>query len=464
MNRRIVQALPILAIIVLAACSSDSVSQSLVPQTQSLAEQNAMPPDALTGPASGDIPFLTTNPVRRLCALPESSDRMECLSLVRTDVVPTLQEQPQVSGDAEKCPFTKGEGYCPIDLQEAYKLPSLSRGYARVVAIVDAYGYHHAASDVAFYRKTMGLRACSTESKCLRIVNQEGKSSPLPPEPPPSDDWKGEQSLDLDMVSAICPNCKIILVQTNDNGTNNLYTGVKEAGALHAKYIGASWGGGPEGGDDPRFHQPGVVISAAAGDNGGGGPYGGPAQPCTFTYVVCVGGTHLVRADGKRGWSETVWNDFTFYACGGPCGATGSACSTKIAKPMWQTDKGCHMRSAADTSATASLRSPVIVYNSEEPYPTHCTPPNCFWDYGGTSASTQIISAVFALGGNANFGQGASYVWKHRTGNLYDVTLGNNIDPRQGITCASHVPYICTAKFGYDGPTGLGTPNGIGAF
>jgi hypothetical protein len=252
------------------------------------------------------------------------------------------------------------------------------------------------------------------------------------------------------------------IAQTNNNDTNNLYTGVKTAGSLHAKYIGASWGSGPEGGDNSIFHQPGVVISAAAGDNGGGGRYGGgPIQPCTYTYVVCVGGTHLVRANNKRGWSETVWNDWTFDACGGPCGATGSACSTKIAKPQWQTDQGCHMRSAADTSANASLRSPVIVYNSEE---DHCTPPDCFFDFGGTSSSTQIISAVFALGGNAGLGQGASYVWNHRTNNLYDVVKGNNLDPGLGVICASRVTYICTARYGFDGPTGLGTPKGIGAF
>ena len=119
------------------------------------------------------------------------------------------------------------------------------------------------------------------------------------------------------------------------------------------------------------------------------------------------------------------------------------------------------MRSAADASATASLRSPVIVYNSEE----GCSPPACFWLFGGTSASTQIISAVFALGGSAaNYGQGASYVWKHRTNNVYDVTQGNNLDPRLGVICASHVTYICTARYGFDGPTGLGTPRGIGAF
>ena len=230
------------------------------------------------------------------------------------------------------------------------------------------------------------------------------------------------------MVSAICPNCKIVYVQTNNDYTNNLYAGVKAAGAL-AKYIGNSWGGKPEGADNPTFHQAGHVIVAAAGDNGGGGRSGGPIQPCTFTYVVCVGGTHLVRAVGKRGWSETVYNDLNDNSCGGSCGATGSACSTKIAKPSWQTDKDCHMRSAADISATASLRAPVIVYNSE----IGCTPPNCFWLFGGTSASTQIIAATYALAGNASTQDGASDLWKNHKGHVYDVTKGNNVDSNLGI-------------------------------
>jgi Subtilase family len=461
-NRKIPQALPVLAILALAACSSGATNQPLVPANPSLGQTAASPPDALAGPESGDVPFLTLNPVRRLCPTAHNPNRMECFAMVRTDVVPVVQIAPDARTDAERCPFT--EGYCPNDLQAAYDLPSLREGKDKVVAIVDAYGYSHAASDLAYFRKTMGLKACDTQTKCLRIVNQEGKTSPLPHEPPPSDDWRGEDSLDLDMVSGICPNCKIIFVEANDNSTSNLYTGVKTAGSLGVKYIGVSWGGSPEGPDSPIFDQNGVVISAAAGDNGGGGRYGGgPIQPCTYTYVICVGGTHLVHAKNKRGWSETVWNDWTFDECGSgsPCGATGSACSTKIAKPSWQTDKGCKMRSAADTSATASLRAPVIVYNSEI---ESCSPSQCFWLFGGTSASTQIIAAVFALAGNAASQNGGSYFWKHHSGHVNNVTVGNNLDPALGVTCASSVKYICTARVGFNGPTGWGTPEGLGAF
>ncbi len=456
-NRSFVRALSLLTIVALGACSGGGMTPSLLPS-------GATPGLSVAG--DGDVPFFGAYPVRSLCSQ-TLRDRARCFAMVRNDVAPHLlgmapDELVASNGEVQDCRSIFSEGYCPIDLQHAYHFSSLIAGYNKTVAIVDAYGYAHAASDMAVYRKTMGLKACTEASKCLRIVNQNGQSSPLPPEPPKSDDWKGEQSLDLDMVSAICPNCKIILVQANNDYTTNLYPAVKTAGRLGAKYVGASWGIKEFGGDNADFDQSGVVIAAAAGDNGGGGSYGGgPYQPCTYTYVVCVGGTHLVTAANKRGWSETVWNDWTYDACGGPCGATGSGCSKDIGKPSWQTDKQCTMRSAADISASASLRSPVIVYNSEE-NGGNC-PSHCFWLYGGTSASTQIIAAAFALAGNAATQSGASEIWKKHLGNTFDVVSGNNLDANLGVTCASNVHYICTAQFGFDGPTGWGSPNGIGS-
>ncbi|MFZ1017225.1 MAG: S8 family serine peptidase [Candidatus Cybelea sp.] len=456
-NRASVRVLSLLAILALGACSSGATAPSLLP--------NATSP-GLPVADDGDAPFQSVDPVRNLCSAPATDDRARCFAMVRTDVAAGATPMLATAGvqpaeEVQNCRDLFSKGYCPIDLQTAYGLPSLTNGFEKVVAIVDAYGYHHAAADLAQYRKTMGLKPCTTESKCLRIVNQSGQSSPLPPEPPLSDDWKGEQSLDLDMVSAICPHCKIILVQSKDDYTNDLYAGVATAGKLGAKYVGASWGVKEFGGDDGTFHQAGVVIAAAAGDEGGGGSKGGPQQPCTYTYVVCVGGTHLVRSNNKRGWTETAWNDWSYDACGGPCGATGSGCSTKIAKPSWQTDGLCGKRVEADISASASLRSPVVVYNSEEgggPCPN-----NCFWLYGGTSASAQIIAAAYALAGDAGTQSGASYLWKHHMGHVYDVLAGNNIAPKLGINCASSVKYICYARTGFDGPTGWGSPHGLGA-
>ena len=453
-SRASVRVVSLMVIFALGACSRAGLAPSLLPNV-------AAPNVGLVD--NGDVPFVGPDPVRRLCSETAGGNRARCFAMARTDIALGAAPALAQRGELQDCRQVFSEGYCPIDLQHAYKLPSLTKGSGRLVAIVDAYGYHQAASDVAEYRKVMGLKPCTESTKCLRIVNQNGESSPLPNEPPPNDDWKGEQSLDLDMVSAICPNCKILLVQTDNDEVDNLYDGVRTAGRLGAKYIGASWGIAEYGGDNAIFNQHGVVIAAAAGDNGGGGRYGGgPYQPCSYTYVVCVGGTHLVTAHNARGWSETVWNDWTFDECGGPCGATGSGCSKKIAKPAWQMGISCTMRSESDISATASLRAPVIVYNSEEGG-GRC-PSYCFGLYGGTSASAQIISAIFALAGNAATQTGAEGIWKHHTGHTYGVTLGNNVDSNIGVTCASGIHYICYARVGWDGPTGWGTPNDLGAF
>jgi hypothetical protein len=466
-NRAIVVAFSLSGILAFSSCTNGSMGGMMPQNAPMTAQDQSLPADALIGPDSGDVPFQSANPVVRLC--PAVAGQMACLALLRTDVQPPLDPAQLVGSDAEKCPFQKPiPGYCANNLQDAYKLPSLTAGKDKVVAIVDAFGYKHVASDLDMYRSTMGLPACKTSDKCFRVLNQDGKSSPLPPQGSGSNSgWLGEESLDVDMVSAICPHCKIVLIQTNSNYTTDLYAGEKTAEKL-AKFVSNSWGGGPEGSDDPIFHKPGTVITAAAGDCGGGYTAscggGGPQQPCSYTYVVCVGGTHLIRAHNARGWDETVWNDWTYDECGGPCGATGSGCSIKIAKPAWQTDKGCKMRSEADVSATAAVSAPVIVYNSELVGASGaCTPPNCFWLFGGTSVSTPIITSVFALADNPAAQNGAEGIWKHHD-DLYNVTMGNNLNKALGVKCASKISYICHARVGFSGPVGWGTPHGISAF
>ena len=104
-------------------------------------------------------------------------------------------------------------GYGPSDLQSAYKLPSATAGSGQTVAIVDAFNDPKAESDLGVYRSTFGLSPCTTANGCFGKVNQSGGTTyPL------SDiGWSQEISLDLDMVSAICPKCHIWLVEANDN-------------------------------------------------------------------------------------------------------------------------------------------------------------------------------------------------------------------------------------------------------
>src|ERR671939_763487 len=120
-------------------------------------------------------------------------------------------------------------GYGPADLQSAYKLPSSTAGSGQTVAIVDAFDDPTAESDLAQYRSSYGLSACTTANGCFRKVNQNGGTLPMPA---PSPDWALEISLDLDMVSAVCPNCHILLVESNTNLDSDLYTAEDTAARL----------------------------------------------------------------------------------------------------------------------------------------------------------------------------------------------------------------------------------------
>ncbi|HEX6699120.1 MAG TPA: S53 family peptidase [Gaiellaceae bacterium] len=331
-----------------------------------------------------------------------------------------------VKGDAS--PFASGpSGYGPADLQSAYALPSATAGAGQTVAIVDAFDDPTAEQDLAQYRSFYGLPPCTTANGCFRKVNQNGGTLPMPP---PSADWSLEISLDLDMVSATCPNCKILLVESNTNLDSDLYTAEDTAARLGANTVSNSWGGSEYSGqtaDDAHFNHPGVAITASSGDSGYGVSY-----PAASRYLTAVGGTSLTRGGGTRGWTESAWS------------GAGSGCSAYDAKPAWQTDTGCSRRTVADVSAVADPNTGVAVLFG-----------GLWWTVGGTSASSPIIASVYALAGNASTVNAGSYPYSHTAG-LFDVTSGSN------GTCSP--TYLCHGAAGYDGPTGLGTPNGVSGF
>ena len=334
-------------------------------------------------------------------------------------------------------------GWEPADLQDAYNLPSAYRGDGQTVGIVDAFDDSTAESDLAVYRSAYSLPPCTTANGCFRKVNQDGTSSHYPAK---DDGWSGEISLDVDMVSAICPRCHIVLVETDDNSLLNLATGAQTAAALGAKYVSNSYGGsedGSETGFDSFYRQDGVIVTASTGDSGYGSQY-----PAASPNVVAVGGTSLLKSSSARGWAEIAW-------MGG-----GSGCSMFEAKPAWQRDTGCAQRSEADVSAVADPYTGVQIYDShpDSGLATACQT-NHWCVIGGTSASSPIIAAVYALAGPPpnSSSHGASYPYANPE-LLNDIVGGTN------STTGCSPSYICNAGPGYDGPTGLGTPNGIGAF
>jgi hypothetical protein len=442
-KNRLLATLALLTLAAASACSGGG-RQAFVPAAQ---PGDALQP--LETPAQGYYPMRGANAARPICGRPAHPEQMRCFAWMRTDLVPDTIVENGVP---------KGVGYSPADVAAAYGLKQ-KRGANQTVATVDAYGYSQAESDLAFYRKAAGLPPCTTANGCLHIVNQHGAAAPLPqPNSNPNDDWRGEQALDLDAISASCPKCKIVLVQTNSDYSSDLAAGVTTAvTVMHANVVSNSYGGSESTAYAANYNYPGHLILAAAGDNGGGLlDGGGPQSPCTLATVVCVGGTHLVRASNARGWKESVWNDLASNACGGSCGGTGSGCSAIIPKPSWQTDAGCPHRSSVDVSAVASVYTPLAVYSVLFKQ----FPPYSAWaGYGGTSLSTPLLAGMFALAGNAATRHGAQEIWQAHAA-FNDVLAGTNVVTSVSGPCASAVLYICKAGKGYDGPTGWGTPVG----
>ncbi|MFJ3172038.1 putative Ig domain-containing protein [Streptomyces roseus] len=387
----------------------------------------AAPSVASAGPGEANASASAAVHTERLCSEPARAGWMACHALARTDVRQDLGLSPGLLPS----------GYGPADLQSAYALPA-SAGAGATVAIIDAYDDPKAESDLAAYRTQYGLPACTTANGCFRKVGQNGGTS----YPAADSGWAGEISLDVDMVSAVCPQCHILLVEANQPSTEDLGAAVNRAVTMGAKYVSNSYGG-PEDSTDPAsdatyFNHPGVAITVSSGDSGYGVEY-----PAASQYVTAVGGTSLSRASGTpRGWSESVWGT----ASGG--NGAGSGCSGFTTKPSWQTDGGCAKRTVADVSAVADPATGVAVYDSYQAGG---------WNvYGGTSASAPIIASVYALAGTPAAGSyPSSYPYAH-TASLNDVTSGAN------GSCAGS--YLCGAKAGYDGPTGLGTPKGAAAF
>jgi len=363
------------------------------------------------------------NYARRTCPESRNPEMMSCDVLVRTN-------------DGENAV----EGLVPEDIQSAYRLPSSSRGAGSVVAVVDAYDDPKIESDLNVYRVHFGLPSCTTATGCFRKLNQLGEAGPFPAKTP---NWSEEESLDVDMVSAVCPNCKILLIEANSNNATDLGAAVNEAVQLGAHVVSNSYGSTGSLGRFTReiasdFDHKGTVIVAAAGD---AGYYGHEDHsPAGFPTVVAVGGTALTRGGGgERGWSEVAW------------ALTGGGCNY-YSKPMWQGEgRACQGRLANDVSAVASYDTPVAVYDTDPGTGL----PRPWFLAGGTSVATPIIASIYALAGNAADEDAGESLYTKAT-SLFDVTAGSN-----GVC---RIAVLCIAKRGFDGPTGNGTPDGIGAF
>jgi hypothetical protein len=381
----------------------------------------------------------------------------------------------------------------PSNILGAYGLTGATPPTPQTIALVDAYDDATIEHDLEVFDNQFGLPACSAANGCFRKLNQSGKASPLPASSGEKErGWAQEIATDVEVAHGVCQSCRIVLVETNSNSNASLYSGEQTAAAMGATEVSNSWGGQEPNADNSAFNHPGIVITASSGDFGyldwfSAEPAQAANYPASSPHVVSVGGTRLTLNAAKAWESETVWND------GGEsagklegAGASGGGCSGRFGAPAWQlalpnwSAVGCgSTRAVADISADGDPYSGVAVYDSTE----SPSGEKGWAAIGGTSVASPIIAAAFALAGGS---QGVAYPaqllyenLQQDPASLHDVVSGSNgacskkfkknaglsgctSEEEAARSCAAQP--ICLAGSGYDGPSGVGTPNGLAAF
>ncbi|HEY6737408.1 MAG TPA: hypothetical protein VI076_01040 [Actinopolymorphaceae bacterium] len=388
-------------------------------------------PSTASTEASRD-PFRTTvreTDHRPACAEPsDATATAGCLLAIATDA----KGAPLGRAAAKAAAL---EPYTAADLQDAYRLPSDLLGARQTIAVVVPYDNPRVEEDLAVYREANDLPACTEQFPCLRKIDQRGGTE-LPPANPT---WSLSASGGVQMASAVCPNCHLLLVEADDASLANLGIAVEQAAAQGADVIVAMFGGYEDEETLARassYDHEGIPIVAPSGTDGFPNQVGRQLLPAAYSTVIAVGGTTLYRDDNARGWTETAW------------AGSGSGCSAYVPRPSWQPKGLCgDKRTVADTAAVASPNTPVALYD------TYAY--RGWLAVSGTPLSAAIIGGVHALAGNAGTGDAGRRLYQNRK-HLFDVTSGS--------TGSCGGSYLCTAIEGYDGPTGNGSPHGIGAF
>ncbi len=439
--------------------------------------------------------------IARACAAP-TVGRAACSALVRVPVPAAAASEagvrPYSAGDGSPESGPAG-GLTPTQLADAYGYEPNAGGSGQTLAIVDAYDDPNIEADLQTFDQQYGISACTSANGCFRKVSEIGSATALPEAD--KSGWSLEISLDVEVAHSTCPQCKILLVEARNPGFKDLAKAVEEAAALGATEISNSYGGSEAGfgaSERTAYDHPGIVITAATGDEGyydwtrlngkKKNPPGAPDAPATLPSVVAVGGTTLYLDEAGKREREMVWNgngalDSSAFAEG----ASGGGCSTLFTAQPWQQDApgfaetGCgDKRLAADVAADANPDTGFDIYDSYD-CGEECEKDKDGSDWltiGGTSLSTPLISAMYALAGGSN---GVSYpaltLYGHlgEPSALFDVTEGGNgYCDDEGLACGANEDFkldvdcegtsACNAAPGLDGPSGVGTPNSLSLF
>ncbi len=440
--------------------------------------------------------------VRPACAPKPGAARCLALELVPLSAAARAHSHPlgrslsdpaTASDQAEPCsknPVTEGcDGLRPQDFKAAYSLTTVTAPTTQTVAIVTAYDDPSAIKDLRHYDEAFGLPACNTHKKCLEQVNQNGESSPLPEggrAPEEEEGWQLETSIDIEVTHAICQNCHILLVEADSGEMKDLEAAEEAAANSGADEISNSWVAPEPATDSKAFDHPNIVVTAASGDEGflnwvPGSPEAGlVGYPASSPHVVAVGGARLEETSGS--WTASVWNG---YGVDQEKGATGGGCSEHFEAPYWQRELpnwagvGCEDRRAvADIAGFADPDPGMAVYDSN---PLGGSP-GAWVTVGGTSIAAPLIASMYALaGGDGGVEYPARTLYENavlKPSSVDDIEAGSNgpclhrrvsedgraecTEAEESTPCAHRA--ICLAGHGYDGPSGLGSPDGLGLF
>lgn len=249
---------------------------------------------------------------------------------------------------------------------------------SRAIALVDAYDYPTAASDLAFFSAQFGL---PSPNITVYYATSTGSCSGSQPAGDPAG-WEGEEALDVQMAHAMAPLAKIYLVEAQSSYDNDLMGAVQCANSLVSAAGGGevsmSWGGDEYSGetayDASYFSTPNIVYFASSGDSPG------VLWPSVSSSVVSAGGTSIARSVATLNFEHyATWGD----GGGGP--------SAYYAKPSYQSGvagiSGA-TRVTPDIAAVANPDTGVWVYDSNSYSGTG------WYVYGGTSVASPLLAGI----------------------------------------------------------------------
>ena len=441
-----VGALVALTLLPAATAQAQTQAQQTPAQTQAQAHSSAAPT-----PATAELPnaALADRGTTRVCAGIAGN---RCLA----DIVTVAK------GSVKALATTTPVGYGPADFAAAYNLPAATVGPANTIAILDEGAFPTLESDLGSYRSQYGLPACTTANGCFKQVNEHG-GAPLAARTTTAqkqfDEEVGvETTLDVDMASAACPTCHILEITVNrdittseDQAAEDFGVAMDTAAKLGASSASVSYQFDPDAtldlGTAARdFFHPGMAITASSGDGGFEGTPSG--WPQNLPTVTSVGGTSLYRTPGAgNGYTEVAWS------------GSGSGCAAELPPALGQPTSvsavcGGH-RTDADVSADADPNTGAAVYDD---YAPSSGQPYGWIAVGGTSESSPFVAGLYARGGGLGDVEGPNTLYADPSSAFNDVTIGQNAPPNSGCGV------LCDSGPGWDGPTGLGTPDGLSAF